>query len=74
MSSAALQGKDYRALRRIADVANVTLADVGEPCDQVPAASLAALLASGKIELAVERRAGSVTPAAPPPNRRKGRK
>lgn len=74
MSPAALQGRDYRALRRIADVENVTLADVGETCARVPAASLAALLASEKIALAVERRAKASTPAAAAPNRRKARR
>lgn len=57
-------GKDYRALRRLADVENATLADVGETCEHVPSASLDALRASGKIELAVERRIAERPPSS----------
>lgn len=46
-----MNGKDYVALRRLSNAADDTLADVGESCEQVPAASLPALLASGKIAL-----------------------
>lgn len=67
-----LQGEDYRALRRLSDRDNVTLADVGETCARVPASSLPALLASGKIELVVERRA-DLTTAVEPPRSRKAR-
>lgn len=52
-----LTGSDYRARRHLADADNATLADVGDLCDKVPAAILPALLASGKIERALERRA-----------------
>lgn len=52
-----LKGSDYRALRRISDVENHTLTDVGETCEAIPATALPALLASGKIERAEERRA-----------------
>lgn len=52
-----LNGKDFRALRRLSDLANNTIAEVGETCERVPAAhggtvseALAKLLASGKIE------------------------
>jgi hypothetical protein len=51
-----LRGKDYRALRRLSDIENKTLAAVGATCERVPEASLAALLASGKIEPTVPRR------------------
>jgi len=47
-----LNGADYRAVHRLSDRENTTLAEVGEPCDRVPAESLAPLLASGHIELA----------------------
>lgn len=53
---AKLNGKDFRALRRLSTKDDTTLADVGETCERVPATSLAALLASGKIEPAVDRR------------------
>jgi hypothetical protein len=43
-------GSDYRAVRRLSDRANVTLAEAGETCDKVPVESLAPLLASGHIE------------------------
>jgi len=72
MSEPALQGKDYRALRRLSDHDDVTLAEVGETCERVPAESLAPLLASGHIEWAVERRA-STTATASAPTRRKAR-
>jgi hypothetical protein len=65
-----LKGADYRALRRLSNAADETLAEVGETCDHVPPESLAPLLESGHIELAVERRAAAVSdtsssPAAP---------
>jgi hypothetical protein len=46
-----LTGKHYRALVRLSTPGNETLAEVGESCDQVPAASLPLLLASEKIAL-----------------------
>lgn len=52
-----LRGEDYRARRRLSDKDDRTLAEVGETCERVPVDSLSALLASGHIELAVERRA-----------------
>ena len=51
-----MHGKDYRALRRLSTKADRTLADVGDTCEKVPKESLPALLASGKIEPAVNRR------------------
>jgi hypothetical protein len=71
-----LTGQNYRALRRLSTAADETLAEVGETCERVPVESLAPLLASGHIELAVERRAPSA-PApddATPPTGRKARK
>lgn len=44
-----LRGDDFRAVRRLSDAHDVTLADVGETCERVPVASLAPLLASGHI-------------------------
>lgn len=44
-----LQGTDYRAVRRLSDAQDVTLAEVGETCARVPVESLAPLLASGHI-------------------------
>lgn len=57
-----LQGKHYRALRRLSDQGNHTLAEVGETCERVPVTSLPALLASGKIEYATQRRADRTRP------------
>jgi hypothetical protein len=45
-----LNGTDFRALRRLSTKDDVTLAEIGETCERVPVASLAPLLASGKIE------------------------
>lgn len=45
-----LNGRDFKALRRLSNKADMTLANVGETCERVPVSSLAALLASGKIE------------------------
>ncbi len=42
-------GADYIAVVRLSDKANTTLANPGEPCDQVPAASLPWLEAQGLI-------------------------
>lgn len=44
-----MNGRDYRALRRLSTRDDETLANVGETCERVPAESLPALLASGKI-------------------------
>ena len=57
--SDALKGQDYRARRRLSDQDDHTLAEVGETCERVPVESLEPLLASGHIELAVERRAAT---------------
>ena len=62
MASQAMKGKEYRALRRLSTLANVTVAAVGETCERVAPSSLPSLLASGKIE--------RVTPA---PKARPGR-
>lgn len=51
-----LNGKDYLALRRLSTKDDQTLAEVGATCERVPVESLAALLASGKIEPAENRR------------------
>jgi hypothetical protein len=48
-SVADLKGKDFIALRRLSTKDDRTLAVVGETCENVPVASLAPLLASGKI-------------------------
>ena len=53
---AKLNGKDFRAVRRLSTKDDVTLAKAGDTCEKVPAESLPALLASGKIQPAVERR------------------
>ena len=53
---AEMKGQDYRALRRLSNKADETLANVGDTCERVPPQSLPALLASGKIEPAVNRR------------------
>lgn len=50
-----LSGKDYRALRRLSDAGDVTLAEIGATCERVPTKSLAALLASGKIKRIIPR-------------------
>jgi len=65
--SESLEGKDYRARRRLSDVDDHTLAEVGETCERVPAESLAPLLESGHIELAVERRGAAVSDTASSP-------
>lgn len=72
---AELQGKDYIALRRLSNAENVTLAEVGQTCERVPAGkhggtvsdALARLLASGKIALA---KATSPAPALKVPSHR----
>lgn len=51
-----LDGKKFRAVRRLSDKDNRTLANVGESCERVPARSLPALLASGKIVPLTRRR------------------
>lgn len=45
-----LQGKNFRALRRLSTKDNLTLAEVGETCERVPVSSLGWLLSSRKIE------------------------
>lgn len=45
-----MKGRDYRALRRLSNAADDTLALPGETCEQVPESSLPGLLASKKIE------------------------
>lgn len=44
-----LNGADYRARTRLSNAANVTLANIGETCERVPAVSLPSLLAAGEI-------------------------
>lgn len=56
-----MNGKDYVALRRLSNAADETLAQVDETCERVPAESLPALLASGKIAPVVSK------PDAPKP-------
>jgi hypothetical protein len=65
MSPEPLDGRDFRALRRVSNAENETLAAVGETCERVPAESLPALLESGDIERAVERRALPDVPPRP---------
>ena len=62
MTDDVLIGADYRAVRRLSNGADETLADVGETCEQVPVDSLPWLLAEGSIAL--------VVPPPPPPHRR----
>lgn len=45
-----MDGKGYRARVRLSTKDDQTLAEPGETCERVPVASLAALLASRKIE------------------------
>jgi hypothetical protein len=52
-SVADLNGRDFIAIRRLSNKADVTLADVGETCERVPASSLPALLDGGKIRRVV---------------------
>lgn len=59
-----MNGKDFIALRRLSTKADVTLADVGQTCEKVPASSLPFLYASGKI--APVERAAKVKKAAKP--------
>jgi hypothetical protein len=58
-----LNGKDFRALRRLSTKDDVTLAEVGETCARVPVKSLAPLLASGKIEPVTNRRREEKVPS-----------
>jgi hypothetical protein len=79
MSPEPLDGRDFRALRRVSDAENETLAAVGETCERVPTESLPALLESGDIERAVERRAPAADSSSPAPDdatstRRKARR
>ncbi len=46
-----MNGRDYRALRRLSNAADETLAEIGETCEHVPDSSLPSLLASGDIGL-----------------------
>lgn len=61
-----MKGRDYRALRRLSNAANETLAEVGETCDRVPPESLPWLLQSGKIEPVIKRRRRTAAPEAEP--------
>lgn len=47
--TAAVTGAAYRAVQRVSDAADRTLADVGDTCARVPATSLPWLLAAGAI-------------------------
>lgn len=58
-----MNGAHYRALRRLSNAADETLAQVGETCERVPESSLPLLLASGKIEPVLTK------PDAPEPAR-----
>ena len=44
-----LDGRNYRALRRLSTREDLTLAEAGETCDRVPQSSLPVLLRTGKI-------------------------
>jgi hypothetical protein len=56
-----MTGREFVAVRRLSNAADHTLADAGETCERIPAESLPALLASGKIRPVHE------TPAPPRP-------
>lgn len=61
-----MDGREFLAVVRLSTKGDATLADVGERCDRVPAASLPWLLAQGLI-VPVESGAGArVRPAGPP--------
>jgi hypothetical protein len=45
-----VDGRSYRATRRLSTASDETLAEAGETCERVPAASLPWLLAQGLIE------------------------
>ncbi len=66
-----LNGADYRALRRLSNKDNDTLADVGQTCELVPTTSLPALLASGKI--AHLEHGERAVPAVPQPRKKRTR-
>ena len=66
-----LHGRDFRALRRLANGENETLAEMGDTCERIPPEHLPALLQSGDIERAVERRAAAEPTADQLLNRRK---
>lgn len=48
-SMADLDGRQYRAVRRLSTKGDLTLAEPGETCERVPAESLPWLLSEGKI-------------------------
>lgn len=54
-----MTGHDYIAMVRLSDRGNVTLAEIGETCERVPAASLPWLITDGLIVR------GQATPLAP---------
>ena len=56
-----MTGREFVAVRRLSNAADHTLAEAGETCERIPADSLPALLASGKIRPVHE------TPAPPRP-------
>lgn len=49
-----MNGRDYVAMQRLSTKANETLAEMGERCDRVPAASLNWLLEQDLIRPAVD--------------------
>ena len=59
MADDAMNGRNFRALRRLSTKANETVAEVGQTCERVPASSLPALLASGKIARVAEQKSGA---------------
>jgi hypothetical protein len=59
-----LHGANFRALRRLSNAKNETLADVGQTCERVPASSLRNLLASGGRIEPIEPAGGLTMPPA----------
>lgn len=57
-----MTGADYRALVRVSNKADETLALPGETCARVPAEALGWLLESGKIEVAPRAAVWTVGP------------
>jgi len=52
---AALDGSKYRAVHRLSNAADETLADVGDTCEKVPPQSLRPLVEAGHIEPVPEK-------------------
>ena len=50
MPKTQLKGADYIATRRLSDIDDNTLADIGDTCERVPAVSMASLVKQGWIK------------------------